>query len=405
MSSALATHRHDIRVMGAIGIAHSFSHFYQLALAPLFVLIGAELGVTNVELGLLITVFFVASAGFQTPAGFLTDRIGARPVLIGGLVLLSLSVAGYSLTPNYETLLILVFLAGTGNSVFHPADFSLMNQIISPNLMGRAYSIHSLGGHAGFALAPLIMAPLAVWAGWREALLIAGLAGLALALVLILMGSAFFFESRPRKPPKQTDSVRTGIALLFKPAILGFFVFFVLFAMATIGLHQFTPLALVQDQALSLVAANAAIFAFLIGSPAGILAGGVVADRMGHHLEIAGAGCFLCVSILVLGIGWLDITGMGLYAAFGLAGFIFGMAIPSRDMVVRSVTPEGASGRVFGFVYGGLDTGAAITPLLYGWFLDLQHPDWVFLSSGLLFLLAGAFMIGTAKIVVSPRPS
>lgn len=398
MSSALATHRHDFQVMGAVGIVHAFSHFYQLALAPLFLLIGADFGVTNVELGLLLTVFFVASAGFQTPAGFLADRVGARPVLIGGLTLLSASVTGYALAPNYETLLVLGFLAGTGNSVFHPADFSLLNQTVSPKLMGRAYSIHSFGGHVGFALAPLVMAPLGIWIGWRDALLTVGISGMVLALIVVLMGPGFFFGDQGRKPSARPDSIGTGIAMLFRPAILGFFLFFVLFAMATIGLQQFTPLSLVQGRSLSLVAANAAIFAFLIGSPVGILVGGILADRLGRHLEIAGAACFVCVSIIVLGIGWLDITGVILYAAFGIAGLIFGIAIPSRDMVVRSVTPEGASGRVFGFVYGGLDTGAAITPVLYGWFLDLRNPDWVFLSSGILFLLAAFLMIGTANM-------
>ena len=190
---------------------------------------------------------------------------------------------------------------------------------------------------------------------------------------------------------------------LFKPAILGFFLFFFLFAMATIGLQQFTPLALIQDRAMTLVTGNAAIFAFLVGSPLGILSGGYLADRAARHVELLGAACFVSVSILVLGIGWLDITGIGLYMAFGLAGFIFGLAIPSRDMLVRSFTPEGASGRVFGFVYGGLDTGAAITPVLFGWFLDLRHPDWVFYVSGLLFLLSAALMIGTARIIKPPQ--
>jgi len=404
MTSAIASTNRDIKVIGAVGVVHMFSHFYQLALAPLFPLISAELQISNAELGLLVTVFFIASAGFQPPAGFLADRIGARPVLIGGLILLSLSVMGYALAPDLETLLVLTFLAGTGNSVFHPADYSLLNQSVSPKMIGRAYSIHSLGGHGGFALAPLIMAPLGLWVGWRDALMIVGLAGLLVGLVMILLGARFLTDGNDQSNKPGTDSVATGIAMLFQPAIIGFFLFFVLFAMATIGLQQFTPLALVQDQGLTLVAANAGIFSFLIGAPIGILVGGILADKMGRHLETVGAACFLGVSILVRGIGWLDMTGTALYAVFGTAGIVFGIALPSRDMVVRAATPEGASGRVFGFVYGGLDTGAAITPVIYGWFLDLHHPDWVFTSSSILFLLAAILMIGTAKFTLMPRP-
>ena len=407
MSSAIATTRRDIKVMGAVGVVHLFSHFYQLALAPLFPLISAELQISNLELGLLVTVFFIASAGFQPPAGFLADRIGARPVLIGGLILLSLSVIGYAFVRDLETLLVLTFLAGTGNSVFHPADYSLLNQSVSPTMIGRAYSVHSLGGHGGFALAPLIMAPLGIWVGWRDALMIVGLAGLFVGLVIILLGANFFTSEKDKIQKASSDSIASGIAMLLQPAIIGFFLFFVLFAMATIGLQQFTSLALVQDQGLSLVAANAGIFTFLIGAPIGILVGGVLADKMGRHLETVGAACFVSVSILVLGIGLLDMTGTALYGAFGTAGVVFGIALPSRDMVVRAATPEGASGRVFGFVYGGLDTGAAITPVLYGWFLDLKHPDWVFSVSSILFLLAAVLMIGTTKFALKPnhRPS
>ncbi|MDC0032973.1 MFS transporter [Alphaproteobacteria bacterium] len=398
MTGALATHRRDIQVIGAIGIAHFFSHFFQLVLAPLFPLISTDLGVTNMELGLLISVFFVASAGFQPPAGFLADRIGARPVLLGGLGLLSLAIAGYALAPNYETMLVLVFLAGTGNSVFHPADYSLLNEAVNPKLMGRAYSVHSLGGYAGFAVAPIIMATLAVWFGWRDALLTVGLVGLAVTVVLFLPGSEFFHGSQEQKPKPKTDSVRAGIAMLLKPIIIGFFLFFVLLAMAMIGLQNFTPTALVQDHKLSLVSANAVISAFLIGAPIGIIAGGLVADKIARHQDILASSMFFGVGILILSVTVLSISGTWLYVAFGLSGFLFGAAIPSRDMVVRSATPAGASGRVFGFVYGGLDTGAAITPVLYGWFLDLQHPSWVFLSSGMLFLMAAFLMIITAQM-------
>ena len=66
----------DIKLISAVSLVHLFSHFHQLTLAPLFPLIKQDLLMSNMELGLLVTVFFIASAGFQTPAGFLVDRFG-----------------------------------------------------------------------------------------------------------------------------------------------------------------------------------------------------------------------------------------------------------------------------------------------------------------------------------------
>lgn len=399
MSGSLATHGRDIRVMGAIGIAHFFSHFYQLALAPLFPLLSVDLGISNVELGLLVSVFFVASAGFQTPAGFLVDRIGARPVLIGGLGLMSLAVTLYGVTPNYHTLLVLTFIAGIGNSVFHPADYSLLNGAVNPKLIGRAYSVHSIGGHGGFAMAPLVMATLGIAVGWREALIAVGAAGLVLTLILFALGSTFFQGSRERKPVQKPETIKAGITLLMQPLIVGFFLFFVLLAMALIGLQNFTPSALVMDRGLSLVAASAVIATFLIAAPIGVLIGGIMADKYTKHQQIVAFSAIGCVGLLIIDVAYIDLAGTELYALFGLAGLLFGIALPNRDMVVRAATPEGASGRVFGFVYGGLDVGSALTPVLFGYFLDLLNPSWVFLSSGLLFVLSALLILLMANYI------
>jgi MFS family permease len=410
MSSAIATHRRDIQIMGAIGIAHFFSHFFQLVLAPLFPLISTDLGISNVELGLLVSVFFVASAGFQTPSGFLVDRIGARPVLIGGLGMMSVAVTLYGFAPNYQIMLVLMFVAGAGNSVFHPADYSLLNDAVNPKLIGRAYGVHSIGGHGGFAMAPLVMATLGIWLGWRDALMVAGLSGIVVAIILFALGKDFFQGSRERKPTTGPETIKAGIAILMQPTIIGFFLFFVILAMGLIGMQNFTPTALVMERGLSLVAAGGAISAFLIGAPIGVLVGGIMADKYTRHQDIAASSAIICVGIVVLSVTLFNLAGLFLYAAFSIGGLLFGIALPNRDMVVRSATPEGASGRVFGFVYGGLDTGAAITPVLYGWFLDQQHPSWVFLFSGCLFFLAALLMLFTARSMVradtpSGRPS
>jgi len=398
-SAAVPGRRRDVRIIGAIGVAHLLSHFYQLTLAPLFPLIKAELAVSNVELGALVSLFFIASAVLQTPAGFLVDHVGARPVLIGGLIMVSLAVTGYALAPNYAALVALSLIAGAGNSVFHPADYSLLNRNISPSMIGRAYSLHTIGGHVGYALAPLVVALLGVSFGWRWAAAIAGLAGLVTAAGIVAMGASAFQNDAEAEKPHPGKVGRASIAVLLRPSIIAFFAMFVLMAMSFIGLQNFTPLALVGGLGLPLVSANGILSGFLFAAPAGVLVGGIVADRSRRQdlvatLSVIGAG------LTILSVGYADVP---LFPAFVAAGLLFGLALPSRDMVVRAATPPGASGRVFGFVYGGLDAGSAVTPLLYGWFLDLGNPVWVFRASGVLMLLYASVMFGAAVCTARAR--
>ncbi|MBK18829.1 MAG: hypothetical protein CMM52_08335 [Rhodospirillaceae bacterium] len=404
MTSLASSTSKDVRLISIVSLVHLFSHFYQLTLAPVFPLIKAEMGLTNVELGFLVTVFFIASALFQTPAGFLVDRFGARPVLLIGLGILSLSVTCYSLAPNYQVFLVLTFLAGMGNSVFHPADYSLMNNFVSPRLMGRAFSFHTNGGHFGFALGPAVMALLAANMGWRDAAALVGLTGVALTLILVIGGARLFEGSQSDLFPKEEakDSgpreSATSISVLLKPSVIAFFIFFTVLAMGLIGMQNFTPTALVAGRDFDLVTAAGALSGFLFGAPIGIFVGGYAADKF-QRQDLLALTCIITAGIFVFLVPVLQFEGPILTIQFFIAGIFFGFALPNRDMVVRASTPKGASGRVFGFVYGGLDTGAAITPAIYGWFVDLGRPDWVFTSSGILMTIAALIIFTTARLV------
>ncbi|MEE2954700.1 MAG: MFS transporter [Pseudomonadota bacterium] len=399
----------DIKLISAVSLVHLFSHFYQLALAPLFPLIKQDLPVSNTELGLLVTVFFIASAGFQTPAGFLVDRFGPRLVLLGGLATLSTSVTLYAFVPNYTAFLFLVFFAGLGNSVFHPADYSIMNNLVSPKLMGRAFSFHSNGGHLGFALAPAILAPLAMWLGWREACAIAGVLGLFLTVCLFFLSPEILkFNEEVKVGDKkiiEKEHKNSPFLILFQPVIVAFFLFFIVFSMGLIGMQNFTPTALIIDRGFDLITASRSLAGFLIGAPVGIFFGGIIADKIVRR-DIFASFALFCAGSFVLILTTISSSSGYLFFIFFLSGVFFGLSLPSRDMVIRSVIPKNASGRVFGFVYCGLDTGAAITPVLFGWFVDIGNPNWVFLVSGLLMICGAILFLTIATILCqSQKPS
>ncbi len=399
MDAALAARKHDIEIIGMVGVAHWFSHFYQLALPPLFPLIRAETGISYTRLGLLMGVFYVTSGLCQTPAGFLVDRFGARTVLLGGLAMLAAAILIYSVAPSYEVMVVLACIGGLGNSVFHPADYSIMSATVSTRRMGRAFSAHSLGGHLGYAAAPAVMIALGTILGWRGALGVVGLAG-AVPIAVLLIRMRMEPPSASGAAGVQRDGgsgLAAGVKLLMRAPMVLLFAFFTLMAMALIGLQSFTPTALITLRDMPLATANLALAGFLTGAPAGIIAGGIIADRIVRHDAMATGGLVLCAA-MILGIGLLQPAVPGLVVTLFLAGFWFGLALPSRDLLVRSITPPGASGKVFGFVYSGLDTGSAISPVLFGWFVDIGHALWIFLFAPVFLVLSAAVIVGSERV-------
>ena len=392
MSNGLTDLRHDLRVMGLVGSAHASSHFFHLILPPLFPILKLDFDVSFAALGLLPTLFYGASGIAQTIAGFLVDRFGARRVLLLGLTLLSISVIGYAFCFSFWGLMFFSITAGLGNSVFHPADLSILTNKISTNRLGKAYAIHAFSGNIGWALAPIFIVTLASFWDWRTATILAGLIGLIIVLIFFLSGELLIensLEKQPKNPEalKRTDPLFSQITALLSSTVISCFLFFTFLAAALIGIQTFGVSALQVLYALTLKSATAALTAFLIGSALGILTGGVIADKVKKHQIVAILGVTLASLGLVI-IGGNFISSYFVLPALALSGFFSGITAPSRDMLVRKITPPGASGRIFGFVYSGLDLGSSIMPLLAGALMDAGKADIVFYSCALMFVIA-----------------
>jgi predicted MFS family arabinose efflux permease len=262
--------------------------------------------------------------------------------------------------------------------------------------MGRAFSMHTVGGHIGYALAPLMMVTLGTALGWRGALVATGILGIVAALVLVTQ-----MRTGPdiRAPRDEAGGggMAAGVRVLFQPSMLSLFAFFTIMAMGFIGLQSFTPTALIAARDFAFADANFVLAGFLIGAPVGVLTGGVVADNTVHH-NLVSTLCLLLSAALIGVAGMSGGDAMVMAVLYFGAGLSFGMALPSRDMVVRAITPKGASGKVFGFVYSGLDTGAAVSPVLFGWFVDIGHPMWIFLFVPLFLAIAAGIIVATARL-------
>ncbi len=366
--------KHDLKVMGLIGLAHGFSHFFQLVLPPLFPFLKTEFGVGYTELGLMMTLFYVSSGLMQTPAGFLVDRFGARAVLFLGLGLQASATLFFGLAPGYWWLLPLVVLAGIGNSVFHPADLSILTGSIAPQRLGRAYGMHTLGGNLGWAAAPVLMLALTALIGWRPALTTAGVLGLAALALLVLNRDQLRGEGAHRKPAPAEGPTAAGAAVapLFATPVLMGFGYFLWLSVALIAVQNFLPPTLGALWGTPLALASAALTGFLLGASGGVVAGGFLADRSSRHDRIVVSGLAAGAAMIVLA-GTIALDAPALIAAVSAAGFLMGITTPSRDMLVRTATPKGATGRVFGFVYSGLDAGSALAPAVVGLMLDTSR--------------------------------
>jgi len=362
----------DKAVIGLVASGHALSHFMQLVLPPLFPLIREELGISYATIGLVVMVFFLASAVLQPFAGFLVDRIGARDVLIGGVGLMTGGILIASLATATPVLVFGVLVMGIGNSVFHPADYSILNGRVSGGRLGYAFSAHGISGSLGFAAAPIFSAALAALAGWHGALLAA--AGLGLVVLITMLANAHHLHVAPL--PKK-EGAPHGVRVLLAPPVVLCFLFFLIWGGAYAGISQFAITALQAQFGVGAALAASALTGYMLGNAGGMLVGGMVAARSSRHDRVAAAGIAV-TALVILSVAAGAVPAALLPLAFVVGGAAVGLTYPSRDLIVRAATPAGASGRVYGFVYAGLDLGVVATPMFYGMLIDRGMPQAVF---------------------------
>jgi len=385
----------DAPVIGLVSAGHFVSHIYLLLLPPLFVYIRDDFGLSYQQLAIAIASFNIVSAALQTPAGFLVDRWGAGRLLIGGLLLGAAAFACAAVLPSYWALVACFAVGGLANTVYHPADYSILSRAVASERMGAAFSIHTFAGLLGTASSPPLMLLAASLWGWRGGLAVAAALGVVVALVLATQRRRLAVAPAREKAVRHSGGSGAGWQLLLEPAILRNLLFFMLLSLATGGISGFSIVALGALWGTSYAVANTALSAFLYSSALGVLLGGFVADRTHHHNRVAALG-FAASAAVILVIGTADLGGVLLVLMMGLAGLLNGVIQPSRDMIVRAVTPPGSFGKVFGFVTTGFNIGGVISPLLYAWFMDHGEPRGVFISVVAVTLLA-LLTVSTAK--------
>jgi MFS family permease len=384
------------RIVGAVCAAHFVSHYYILTLAPLLPFVRAEYGVSYTEIGLAFAAFNIVSATLQTPAGFLVDRLGARILLIAGLLVGAGAFTIAGLVNSFWVLVAMFALAGIGNTVYHPADYAILSHQVPAKQIGQAFSIHTFAGMLGSAVAPASLLMMqSVW-GWRGAFIGAGVLGFAAAAVLLAIREGPEAKPAAAAPHAPTGNGMAGWRLLLSAPILLNLFFFMLLAMMSGGINNYSVVALGALYGTAVTTANAALTGNLLLSAIGVLIGGLLVGRTTRHGMVATLG-LAGMTLFIALIAQIDLGSLALIAAMSAAGFCSGIIMPSRDMIVRDVTPPGSFGKVFGFVTTGFNIGGIVSPLMFGAIMD--HGD-----SRLVFVVVAAASV-IAIITVATRPA
>ncbi|WP_262265869.1 MFS transporter [Microvirga yunnanensis] len=380
-----------LRTLVLISAAHWVSHFHMLVLPMLFPFLKTALNIDYIDLGFALTVFAVVSALTQAPVGYLVDHFGARRILLLGLCLGGASLALIGIHLSYPILITSAILLGLANSVYHPADYAILDAHMDGARMGRAFSIHTFAGYLGGAMAPMIVAALMTSLGGVTALVVCGVVGPLVAVLLLVFGVPEAGANR-----RKAGSGHTLQQSIITPVLIMLTIFFMLLGLSTSGISSFGVVALMNGFSASFSTANVALTAYLAASAIGVLAGGFLADRTDRHSHVA-VFCFAINAAVLLLIALVALPSTLLTTTMAIAGFLGGMIAPSRDMLVRKAAPEGGAGRAFGIVSTGFNFSGILSPLLFGWLMDQGLPRWVFIISALFMALTVVLTLFTER--------
>ncbi|AVO46484.1 MFS transporter [Phreatobacter cathodiphilus] len=379
-------------LLGQVSLAHLVSHVHIMTVPALLPLLPGHFGSSFIEIGAALTLFNLVSLVVQAPMGFVSDRLGARRVLVAGLILGGLSFTGLAMAPGYGMLLAAMAAAGLANGVYHPANYALLARGIDGARMGKAFSLHTFAGYLGTAISPPLLLGAAALSGVSGAFAVAGALGLGIGLLLLVTGREPRQAPQPRKDEPDGAAARPPRARLLTGTVLALTAMFVLLNLSTGGIQSFSASALVMGYGIDLAGANAALTLFLFMSAGGVLAGGTLADRTSRHGLVA-AGAFLATAVIATVMALTTPSVLVATLLLGLAGFLSGIITPSRDMLVRAAAPKGAEGIVFGIVSTGFNIGGLVGPLLYAALLDQGQPRAIFAA-------AAGFMVLTVVLTV-----
>lgn len=388
-----------------ISLGHSLTHWYPATFYLLLPIIGAELGLSFSQIGLIMTCQYLAGAVANVPGGVLVDTVGRK----GLLMAVSLFWVGFpyllmGFTHSYLMLLACVMMVGIGNSLWHPTAIPTLAHRY-PDRKGLVLSLHGMGGNAGDAIAPLAIGALLAVFSWRHVVMLNVVPGLVMsALLLVFLGTL-------RLSPKKSRTAGSGAAAdsqsqslaeygrslrqLFRNRSLVLLSTSGAFrSMTQNALLTFLPLYLARELGYSVMLIGVSMFALQAAGLAAAPVAGHLSDRIGRRSVVMTSMAATAVVLLFMAFAGKS----PIFIAFiAVLGFVLYALRPVLQAWLLESTPRNMGGSSIGILFGAQSLGSSIAPLIGGVIADR------FGLGATFYFLAGTIVCANLLIVLMPK--
>lgn len=364
-----ATPRPTTLLLSGLTTGHMVNDFYSMVLPPLIPALIPVFGLSYFQIGLLSFCFYILSGVLQPTVGFWSDKHAIRKkVIIAGFLINGLGFIAIGLAPTYPLVLMASLLCGLGAATFHPQSTNFLSRAF-PGAKGRAMGIHGWGGSIGNFLAPLTVAALISWVGWRQGLMLLVVPGLCVAL--------FLWRLLDEPEDVQVGSFGKGLS----KDLLLVAVTFALLSMVLRGFLTFLPTFLVEQGSSLAQAGLFTSFMLVVGLVSQPL-GGAMYDRVGGRTIF-----FICAVATGIALwAFTRASGPMVVVWTVVIGFFVAALFPVSLAMGSDVAKGNQVGLSVGVVFGVSSTLSAFTPALMGYVADR-----VGLSHSFTLLIAIAF--------------
>jgi len=385
-------------MLALVTLAHALGSFSALAVAPLAPFLVDALHLTRAQVGLFLPAAYLGGVLMSLPAGWLTDRVGVRTTLAGGLAIIGVMVALAARAESLWGVLGCLVVAGFGFSVLNPSTGKAVLEWFPPRRRGVAMGFKQTGLMLGGVASALVLPPIAAAADWRQALGAAGLTSVACGFLVAIVYRSARVESA--SSPLDPGRMREAVGFLRRPGVLVVMTCGLALSMTQSALLAYLTLYGREVLDLSAVQAGRLLALAQIGGAAARLAWGIVSDRLFQSRRRP--GIVISATLAVVTFALLAVGGSLPGALVALLALAAGTSAFGWVGLYLTLVAELGGAR-----YAGLLTGLAVVfswsgvligPLLFGALLQGSgrwETPWLVFS---------ALALGVALVLPRPRP-
>ncbi len=381
-----------------ITIGHALTHWYPATFYLLLPLIGAELGLSYSQIGVILTFQYIAGALSNIPGGIIVDSIGRK----GFLMALSLFWIGFpylvmGFSSAYWMMIFCTTMIGIGNNLWHPTAIPLLARRF-PDRKGLVVALHGMGGNVGDAFAPLAAGALLAIFTWREVVIMNVIPGIIMsAMILFYLGRLNIDDGKAKSANvgESLSKALAGFATLIKNKTLLMLSVGSAFRSMTQGsLLAFLPLYLAQQMGYSPIWVGACMFALQAAGFAAAPVAGHLSDKLGRRSIMMSTMAMTAVVLLFMAFAGQSVAFVALIAFLGF--FLFAVRAVLQAWVLDAA-PKNMAGSAIGFLFATQAIGGAIGPVASGVLADQYGIITVFYFLAATIVIANMFVFFTPE--------